>query len=202
MIFMKRAILLSLATIVVATSCAEPSSQVAGDGAPCDIEKAKEIVYGDADIEIPPEDEELICDKAQTLIEDEENADEADQNPGDPVPPPEPSPIYYEEGIFSESEANEGPPSDFHFSGLWRGVIDDRNIAVFTGWRISDSKEALVRLWDGDPYTGLHEIYFFSAPIPGPISIVKASNPEVLVRSESTGEEAVFDAAKREWSVR
>jgi hypothetical protein len=54
-------------------------------------------------------------------------------------------------------------------------------------------------LWDAEPYSGLYEKYFYPAPISGPIHIVDATNPRVVVESKS-GERATFDAEQRKWT--
>ena len=198
---MKRLLTPLVAFSILMSACGAPSEEsplASSKAASCDVKKAKKAIYGNEEEPVPVEQEQLLCEKAKSLLEDEESAKKDDKNPGDPIPPPEPSPIYYEEGIFGIEETSELPPSEYEYSNLWRGVIKKRNIAVFAGWLNADASSAMVMLWDGDPLTGTYEKFFYPVPINGPIQIRSAENPEVVVAND-LGETAVFDASKREW---
>lgn len=177
----------------------DESRAVSSKAAPCDVKKAKKALYGNEEEPVPAEQEVLLCEKAKSLLEDVENAKRDDKDPGDAIPAPEPSPNYYEEGIFGSEETSELPPSDHEYSTVWRGVIRKANIAVFAGWQNANPSSGIVMLWDGDPISGTYEKFFYPSPITGPLHIRSAENPEVVVAND-LGETAVFDASKREWA--
>lgn len=198
---MNKFLLPLIAFSILMSACGAPPEEggvASSKTASCDVKKAKKVLFGNEEEPVPAEQEQLLCEKAKSLLEDEENAKKADKNPGDPIPPPEASPIYYEEGIFGREETSELPPSEYEYSSVWRGVIKKRNIAVFAGWQNADPSSAIVMLWDGDPLTGTYDKFFYPAPIAGPLQIRSAENPEVVVANDF-GETAVFDASKREW---
>jgi hypothetical protein len=192
-------VLLGAGTLV---ACGSPSSgsSSAEQAASCDFDKVKEVLGLLKEYDAPsPEVKERLCAKAEPLIAEEEASQEALQNPADPKPAPEPSPLYYEEAIYGQEEANEGPPSDFVYENLWRGVVGKDNVAVFAGAEKDDPAHAVILLQIGDPLTGLHQDEVIDAPLPGPIRVVSADNPDVTVVSERSGEQAVFDSEKRAW---
>lgn len=180
-------------------ACGSPSSTNADQVAPCDIEKAKELVYGTRDVEVPKDQEAFICDKAKPYFADEETKQRDEENPGEPVAAPQASALYYEEGIYGKDEAGEGPPSDYEYENLWRGVVNEENVAVFAGFEVAKPEHGVIMLQIGDPYTGLHEDKIIDAPIPGPLFVLEAKNPDVVVQSKTTGETAVFDTEMRVW---
>lgn len=178
---------------------AETKSSAENDSAPCDLDEAKEAVGYEKDEELSGKEQELVCAKGEILLEEERQIEEGKKNLADPAPKPEPTPDYYDEGIFGEREANEGAPSPYQFSNLWRGVIDDRNVGILVGQTKDDSTQGLVEHWSADPFTGQRDGAIFDAPIPGPLSIQKAENPRIYIVSESTGEQGVFNAQTLEW---
>lgn len=196
-----------LMAVSILTSCgsADPRAQASSSNsqspdAPCDLEEANEALYGDKDTPVVEGSEELLCEKAAQLIADEKADQEADPDSGEVVPAPEPSPDYYEEGIFGEEETKEGPTGEFEYTTLWRGVIEEENVAVFAGSLKKDSSAGAVWLWIVDPFTYVRtDEAHIEAPIPGPLRITDASNPLIHMVSESTGEKATFNAQTRKW---
>lgn len=150
-----------------------------------------------------PEAAEALCEKAEIMIAELEAIEEGEENPGTPGGPPEPKPNYYEEdeqGIFSEQEANEAPSNTYHYGNLWRGVVDDRNITISAGWEIKNPANGIVFFEMRDPFSGVRqEDKVIPAPIPGPLKIVRADSPKLEIKSDATGEVAVFDAEEQQW---
>ena len=184
---------------------AAPSQPAQAEEEECNVKEAARIVYGD-----PPPEQELnpgaaraLCEKAEILLAEQEAIEEGQENPATPGDPPPLEADYYEEdevGIFSEQEANEAPSNTYHYGNGWRGIVDDKNVTVSSGWEIKSPTFGIVELQVRDPYSGVRTLdKVIPAPIPGPLRIVSADNPKLEIKSEATGEVAVFDAAEQQW---
>lgn len=168
------------------------AAQVEGDE--CNVkEAAARIVYGDPPPaqELNPEAEQALCEKAEILLAELEAIEEGQENsgtPGDPLPLE--ADYYEEDEIFSEQEANEAP------SNRWRGVVDDKNVTVSSGWEIKSPSSGIVELQVIDPYSGVREL---DKVIPAPASNRPGRQPKLEIKSEATGEVAVFDVKEQLW---
>lgn len=116
-----------------------------GRTAPCDLDAAGEIL-GALEGYQPqtPRAATKLCEKAAPLIAEQEARQEALQNPPKPKTRPEPSPLYVKEGIYGQREVNKGPPSEFKYENLGRGVVKKQNIAVFAGAKKDDPTHAVI----------------------------------------------------------
>lgn len=74
------------------------------------------------------------------------------------------------------------------------------NVLVVAGHEIKAPASGFVWLRVKDPYSGVNnKNTMIPAPIPGPLRIISADNPKLEIKSEATGEVAVFDAAEQQW---
>lgn len=176
-------------------------TEAAGDtGSVCDIEEAKRIVYGTSDVEVGPEGEALICAKAAMITADEQAAKESEerrQEEGIKTTGEPEQPVLFEEGIWGEAEANEGPPSPNHYTSVYRGVFEGQDVLLAAGSNEKETSKGVVYFLMIEPESGKTvKSDTIDSPIEGPLEITSyEKKPLIQLVSKSNDQQIFFDLA-------